>query len=96
MACRPGVTGAATLAFRHESRILCKVPAERIETFYQEHIVPFKLRLDTDYMQVATLASDVRLLVATVLRAGKHLTHEDLLRLQLRPVSISRPITSIR
>ena len=96
MACRPGVTGAATLAFRHESRILCKVPAERIETFYQEHIVPFKLRLDTDYMQVATLASDVRLLLATVLRAGKHLTHEDLLRPQLRPVSISRRITSIR
>ena len=85
MACRPGVTGAATLAFRDEARILCKVPAGRLETFYQEHIVPFKLRLDTDYMQVATLASDIGVLLATVLRLGKHVTHEDLVQPNGRP-----------
>jgi len=96
MACRPGVTGAATLAFRHEARILCNVPAKHLETFYQEHVVPLKTDLDADYMRRATFLSDFRVLLATVLLAGKHLTHEDLLQPQLRPVSISQRITSIR
>lgn len=80
MACRPGITGAATLAFRYESRILCKVPAGRIEGFYQQYIVPHKLRLDSDYMERATVLSDISVLVATVLRVGEHITHEDLLK----------------
>jgi lipopolysaccharide/colanic/teichoic acid biosynthesis glycosyltransferase len=80
MACRPGVTGAATLAFRYESRILSEVPVERIERFYQQYIVPHKLRLDSEYMERATLLSDISVLFATVLRAGEHITHEDLLK----------------
>lgn len=80
MGCRPGITGAATLAFRHESRILCKVPAGRIESFYQQYIVPHKLRLDSDYMERATVLSDINVLVATVLRIGEHVTHENLLK----------------
>ncbi len=79
MACRPGVTGAATLAFRYESRILSEVPAERIEGFYQQYIVPHKLRLDSEYMERATVLSDIRLLLATVFRIGDHITHEDLM-----------------
>ncbi len=78
MACRPGVTGAATLAFRDEQHILCEVPAERLEAFYKENVVPLKIKLDTDYMQRATLASDISVLFATVLRSGRHLTHQDL------------------
>ncbi len=80
MACRPGVTGAATLAFRYESRILSKVPTGRIESFYQRAIVPLKLKLDTEYMEKATLWSDIQVLCATVLRMGKHITHEDLVQ----------------
>jgi lipopolysaccharide/colanic/teichoic acid biosynthesis glycosyltransferase len=80
MACRPGVTGAATLAFRHESRILSNVPADRIEDFYQQYILPRKLRLDSEYMERATVLSDIRVLVATVLRVGAHVTHEDLVK----------------
>lgn len=80
MACRPGVTGAATLAFRHEARILSLVPAERIEGFYQRYIIPHKLRLDSEYMERATVLSDISVLLATVLRAGEHITHEDLLK----------------
>ena len=80
MACRPGVTGAATLAFRHEARILCNVPTGSLESFYQECIVPLKSRLDSDYMKKATLSSDVGVLVATVLQLGEHVTHEDLLQ----------------
>jgi lipopolysaccharide/colanic/teichoic acid biosynthesis glycosyltransferase len=76
--CRPGVTGAATLAFRDEQRILCEVPAENLETFYQQHVVPRKLSLDADYMSQATLATDIGVLFATLARGGNHLTHKDL------------------
>jgi lipopolysaccharide/colanic/teichoic acid biosynthesis glycosyltransferase len=82
MACRPGVTGAATRAFRHEARILCNVPAGRLESFYQESIVPLKLRMDADYMGKATLSSDLGVLVATVLQLGEYVTHEDLLQVE--------------
>ena len=80
MACRPGVTGAATLAFRHEARILSNVAADRIEGFYEQYIGPRKLRLDSEYMERVTLLSDIRVLLATVLRVGEHITHEDLVR----------------
>lgn len=80
MACRPGVTGAATLAFRYEARILSQVPTERIEGFYQQYIIPHKLRLDSEYMEQATVLSDISVLLATVLRVGEHFTHEDLVR----------------
>lgn len=80
MACRPGVTGAATLAFRFEARILSEVPAERIEGFYQQYIAPHKIRLDSEYMERATVLSDISLLLATVFRIGEHITHEDLMR----------------
>lgn len=80
MACRPGITGAATMAFRYESRILCEIPQEVLEDFYRERILPVKTKLDTDYMQNATMLSDILLLFATVLRVGWHITHEDLLQ----------------
>lgn len=80
MACRPGVTGAATLAFRYEARILSEVPSERIESFYQQHIVPLKMRLDCEYMERATVVSDISVLLATVFRIGQHITHEDLMK----------------
>jgi lipopolysaccharide/colanic/teichoic acid biosynthesis glycosyltransferase len=90
MACRPGVTGAATLAFRHESRILSEVPADRIERFYQQYIVPQKMRLDSEYMERATILSDISLLLATVFRMGDHITHEDLMRHRSTALFFSR------
>ncbi|MHB1958732.1 MAG: hypothetical protein ACYCO5_06845, partial [Acidobacteriaceae bacterium] len=68
-----------------EAHILCKVPAGRLESFYQQCIVPLKSRLDTDYMEAATLLSDIGVLLATVLRLGKHVTHEDLVQSNGRP-----------
>jgi lipopolysaccharide/colanic/teichoic acid biosynthesis glycosyltransferase len=78
MICRPGVTGAATLAFRNEQHLLCRVPARHLETYYREHIIPLKMNLDTDYMQVATLVSDIHVLLTTVSGGGRSLTYEDL------------------
>ncbi len=76
--CRPGITGAATLAFRNEQSILSAVSAEDIEAFYQERVAPLKLRLDSEYMASATAFSDLRLLCMTLLRTGHRLTHTDL------------------
>lgn len=91
MACRPGVTGAATLAFRYEARILSEVPADRIENFYQQYIVPHKMRLDSEYMERATVVSDVSVLLATVFRVGEHITHQDLMRHNSTPILLTEP-----
>jgi lipopolysaccharide/colanic/teichoic acid biosynthesis glycosyltransferase len=93
MACRPGVTGAATLAFRYEARILSEVPAERIENFYQQYIVPHKMRLDTEYMERATILSDISVLLATVFKTGEHITHEDLIRHNSVTMFLTEPAT---
>ena len=76
--CRPGITGAATLAFRNEQSILSGISAEDIEAFYQERVAPLKLHLDSEYMASATILSDLRLLCMTLLRTGHRLTHTDL------------------
>lgn len=91
MACRPGVTGAATLTFCNEQHILSQVPVERLERFYLEQLVPLKIHLDADYMHRATLLSDIGVLVATILRSGRGLSHGEVL---LSGVHASQPSVS--
>lgn len=91
MVCRPGVTGAATLAFRDEQRILCEVPAERLEYFYQNHVIPKKIALDNEYMQNASFVSDLRVVLETIFRRGEYLTHRDLVTRSTRPLVFERP-----
>ncbi len=64
---RPGVTGAATLAFANEEAILHDVPNEILEEFHINVVSPIKKRLDHQYQERATFVSDFRLLVDTVL-----------------------------
>jgi lipopolysaccharide/colanic/teichoic acid biosynthesis glycosyltransferase len=63
---RPGLTGAATLAFRDEEEILAKIPAKKLEYVYDTLIKPAKARLDSEYMSSATLASDIGILRKTL------------------------------
>lgn len=65
--CRPGLTGAATLAFACEGALLMQIPPDAVAEFFHNTILPAKRRLDTQYMRKATLLSDLRMLVDTVL-----------------------------
>jgi lipopolysaccharide/colanic/teichoic acid biosynthesis glycosyltransferase len=67
-ACRPGITGAATVAFAREEKFLADVPKEMLNTYYHSVVLPAKLQLDIDYMAQATFASDFNLLLSSVLR----------------------------
>ncbi len=66
--CRPGITGAATIAFAREEQILARLPHHHLDGYYHAIILPAKLRLDKEYMGQASFASDLRLIVDTVLR----------------------------
>jgi lipopolysaccharide/colanic/teichoic acid biosynthesis glycosyltransferase len=64
---RPGITGAASLAFRREEEILSRVHPSQLDDFYNRHIRPLKARMDVRYMCRATFWSDMRLIGATFL-----------------------------
>ncbi|MGA8727184.1 MAG: sugar transferase [Terracidiphilus sp.] len=66
--CRPGITGAATIAFAREETILAHLPGHDLGDFYRDVILPLKHKLDTDYMAKATFISDFNLLLNTALR----------------------------
>lgn len=62
---RPGLTGAATLAFRCEEEMLRNVPESDLEFYYAQTIKPLKTQLDSSYMERATLLSDAVMLLRT-------------------------------
>ncbi|HYK37558.1 sugar transferase [Alloacidobacterium sp.] len=63
---RPGITGAATLAFRCEEELLRHVPTQDLDLYYARTIKPLKAKLDWEYMQRATWWSDLGLLWCTL------------------------------
>ena len=77
--CRPGITGAATIAFAREELVLDRVPGQHLESFYHATILPAKRRLDAEYMARATFRSDMSLIVNSVLRRWDDSIIESLL-----------------
>jgi len=67
LALKPGLTGAASIAFRDEERLLAQVPPERVTSFYLERVLPQKAALDSEYAAQATFRSDCRILLRTLL-----------------------------
>jgi len=68
LTCRPGITGAATIAFALEESVLDRVPTHRLNAYYLNVVLPAKRKLDTEYMERATFFSDLELIVNSVLR----------------------------
>jgi lipopolysaccharide/colanic/teichoic acid biosynthesis glycosyltransferase len=64
---RPGVTGWATLHFRHEEELLAGVPEPDTFQFYVGTVLPEKARLALDYATRATFLSDVQIVLRTIL-----------------------------
>jgi lipopolysaccharide/colanic/teichoic acid biosynthesis glycosyltransferase len=65
---RPGITGAATLAFADEEHILKNIPDENLEEFHMHVVSSTKRLLDLEYQEKATFLSDFRLLMDTLLK----------------------------
>ncbi len=63
---KPGLTGAATLQFRHEEQLLAAVAEAELVSYYVRTLMPQKARLDLVYAQHASFWSDFGLLWRTV------------------------------
>jgi lipopolysaccharide/colanic/teichoic acid biosynthesis glycosyltransferase len=88
---RPGLTGAATIAFSREERLLHAIPTEELEEYHRRHITPRKLELDLQYMAGATFTSDLELLWRTLRGTGRYLHLSELHGMQenARPTLVS-------
>ena len=65
---RPGITGPATLYFRHEEAILA---AQKDPTRYNDEVVyPAKVRMNLEYMRRWTFARDIGFLLITAVPAS--------------------------
>lgn len=79
----PGITGAATLIYRHEERILAGRGRDNISDYYVNQIYPDKVQVDLDYARKASLSGDLRILLRTfsaILVAPKTHDHEQVSR----------------
>jgi lipopolysaccharide/colanic/teichoic acid biosynthesis glycosyltransferase len=65
LALTPGITGAASLAFCDEERLLAAVAPDHLIGFYVEELLPQKARLDLDYARRATFRGDCGILLRT-------------------------------
>jgi lipopolysaccharide/colanic/teichoic acid biosynthesis glycosyltransferase len=86
---RPGITGAATLAFRREEELLCLLPGHALDEYQVKVLMPLKRKLDDNYMREATFASDLLLLFRTVLCKGALIADSDLRESQQSLLSLS-------
>ena len=70
--CRPGLTGVAALAFLREESVLQDLAPEIVTEFFHQQILPAKCRLDGKYMRKATLRSDLRIILDTLMGRWRH------------------------
>ncbi|RRR78418.1 MAG: sugar transferase [Candidatus Viridilinea halotolerans] len=63
LAYRPGITSAASLAYRHEEQMLAGADWEQ---HYVHEIMPVKIALDLDYMTKRSVVTDCILIVRTI------------------------------
>jgi lipopolysaccharide/colanic/teichoic acid biosynthesis glycosyltransferase len=66
LAVRPGLTDPASLAYRHEERLLGSVEEGARERFYIQEVMPRKLALSLEYVRNASLPCDLSLILRTI------------------------------
>ncbi len=91
---RPGITGAASLAFRNEEELLHRIAEEALDAYQVNVLMPLKTDLDNQYMWRATFFTDLRLLFNTALNRGSLIAEHDLLRFHQSLVSLNSALTS--
>jgi lipopolysaccharide/colanic/teichoic acid biosynthesis glycosyltransferase len=89
---RPGLTGAASLAFRNEERFLHHVPEHALDECQINILMPLKRELDEEYMAKASLVSDLALLFQTVWGSHKSSQAERIGNLQVSLLSLSQAL----
>jgi len=62
---RPGITDPASIAYRHEERVLRG--ASDPDRLYREQVMPAKIALSLDYLEHRTVLSDLQILASTAL-----------------------------
>jgi lipopolysaccharide/colanic/teichoic acid biosynthesis glycosyltransferase len=60
---RPGITSAASVAYKEESQLLV---GDQWETIYRTEVLPAKLAIDEAYLAQRTLLSDIGLILRTI------------------------------
>lgn len=90
MTYRPGITGFATLVFRCEESLLADVPKSALDAFYHTFVKPGKAQLDREYMENATLLSDLRILLKTATGWMQEPGHPILDRIELQAILMRR------
>jgi lipopolysaccharide/colanic/teichoic acid biosynthesis glycosyltransferase len=63
--CKPGLTGAATLIFAHEDRLLAQIPDDKVESFTVEVLNRIKCQVDREYELDSTFLTDLKILMRT-------------------------------
>ena len=64
---RPGLTGWATLHFRHEEELLAQIPPQDLRDYYIKTLLPQKVQLDLEYARKARFLSDLLILFRSAL-----------------------------
>jgi lipopolysaccharide/colanic/teichoic acid biosynthesis glycosyltransferase len=64
---RPGLTGWATLHFRHEEELLAQIPPHNRRDYYIKTLLPQKVQLDLEYARKASFLNDLLILFRSAL-----------------------------
>jgi lipopolysaccharide/colanic/teichoic acid biosynthesis glycosyltransferase len=89
---RPGITGAASLAFRDEEDFLHHVPDHALDACQINLLMPLKREIDDEYLAQASFFTDMDLLFRTLWNSNKKTDKEKISSLQISLVSLSQAL----